>query len=197
MDPFKILGVGRDATRAQIEQAYRQQAMKHHPDRGGDAWAFQQVREAYEQIVGGSGESADVTAPPDASSYGGPVADSAAAPNTSTPASRQWSDLLRRQLPLQNETTIFILVNVLDIYMTYVLLRMGDAEANPIARSILSRWGFDAVVFFKMGLVAFVCCVTQVIALRNPKTAQRILLFGIIVVAAVVAYGASLLMRHF
>ena len=34
---YKVLGVNKDATTADIHKAFRKQAMKHHPDRGGDA----------------------------------------------------------------------------------------------------------------------------------------------------------------
>ena len=34
-----------------IKSAYRKQAMKHHPDLGGDAAGFRKLHEAYEQII--------------------------------------------------------------------------------------------------------------------------------------------------
>lgn len=47
MDYYQTLGVDRNATQDEIKKAYRSLAMKHHPDRGGDATAFQQIQEAY------------------------------------------------------------------------------------------------------------------------------------------------------
>lgn len=40
IDHYKILGVQRSASLDEIEAAYRDSVLKHHPDRGGDAWAF-------------------------------------------------------------------------------------------------------------------------------------------------------------
>lgn len=50
MDYYKILGVNRTASADDIKKAYRKQAMKHHPDRGGDQAQFTQLQEAYDTL---------------------------------------------------------------------------------------------------------------------------------------------------
>jgi len=47
MDYYQTLGVNKGASADEIKRAYRSLAMKHHPDRGGDANVFKQVQEAY------------------------------------------------------------------------------------------------------------------------------------------------------
>lgn len=105
--------------------------------------------------------------------------------------------LFRRQLPLESETTLFILVNAGDIFMTWILLSQGGfIESNPIARYFLDRWGKQGFVGFKFSIVAFVCVLTQVIALKRPDLAARVLNLGTLVVLFVVIYSATLLIRH-
>ena len=49
-DFYEVLGVPKSATEAQLKKAYREKAMKHHPDRGGDKDEFSAISEAYEVL---------------------------------------------------------------------------------------------------------------------------------------------------
>ncbi len=46
-DYYKILGVGRSASAAEIKKAYRKGSLKHHPDKGGDEEEFKLINEAF------------------------------------------------------------------------------------------------------------------------------------------------------
>ncbi len=50
LDPRTVLGVGPDASLEEIHAAYRAKSKKHHPDCGGDDWAFRMVARAYEVL---------------------------------------------------------------------------------------------------------------------------------------------------
>lgn len=58
MDPYKVLGVSRDATDEEIKKAYRSLSRKYHPDaninnpnKDAAEEMFKQVQQAYEQIL--------------------------------------------------------------------------------------------------------------------------------------------------
>jgi hypothetical protein len=74
LDPRTVLGVGPEASLEEIREAYRAKSKKHHPDLGGDEWAFRMVARAYEVLKTtaeapaakpweGRGGSADVVRP--------------------------------------------------------------------------------------------------------------------------------------
>jgi hypothetical protein len=50
-DPFAALGLGRDATLADVRSARRRLAFDLHPDRGGDAGAMQALNAAFDACV--------------------------------------------------------------------------------------------------------------------------------------------------
>lgn len=49
-DPYRTLGVSPMDTAERIREAYREQAIAHHPDRGGSPEKMRQLNEAYEKI---------------------------------------------------------------------------------------------------------------------------------------------------
>jgi len=115
-----------------------------------------------------------------------------------------WTLLLRRPLPLQRESALFLLVSALDVFMTYLLLRtsaedMGGPrfyESNPVPGYFLDSWGLRGVICFKFAMVAVVEVIAQIVALKQVETARRLLEFGTLIVGGVVVYSLMLSLRH-
>ena len=49
-DYYKILGIAKNASVDEIKKAFRRQAVKHHPDQGGDEAKFKEINEAHEVL---------------------------------------------------------------------------------------------------------------------------------------------------
>lgn len=59
LDPLAILGVAPGASVEAIRDAYREKSKKHHPDHGGDEWAFRVVVRAYEILSSAAAANRD------------------------------------------------------------------------------------------------------------------------------------------
>lgn len=73
-EPRTILGVAPDASADQIRDAFHEKSKKHHPDLGGDEWAFRMVVRAYE-VLKSTSNGLDVgggVAPAPGASWGWP-----------------------------------------------------------------------------------------------------------------------------
>lgn len=111
-----------------------------------------------------------------------------------------WS-IFRGKLPLESETTWYVLLSVLDVVLTYLLLRQSANpearvrlyESNPVARWVLNHYGMRGMIGFKFVLVAAVAVIAQVVATRRPEWARYLLYFACVAVGAVVVYSAYLL----
>ena len=64
-EAIRILGLRRPVDPDALKRAYRERAREHHPDRGGDPRAFQQVQAAYELLLrSGQGDPGGVAPSP-------------------------------------------------------------------------------------------------------------------------------------
>ena len=46
-NPYKILEIDKEYTPESLKEKYKEMAMKHHPDRGGDTEVFQEITKSY------------------------------------------------------------------------------------------------------------------------------------------------------
>ena len=104
--------------------------------------------------------------------------------------------IFRAHLPLEHETAWFIMVNALDVFMTYLLLRTGEfRESNGVANWFLMRYGIQGMVYFKFVLVGVVAVIAQIVARKKLRTGRWLLNVGTMLVGAVVIYSFILMIR--
>ena len=108
------------------------------------------------------------------------------------------------ELPLETETCRFVLISLLDLFMTFLLLYFSNrgmirnvvVESNPVARYFISGWGTMGLVWFKIGMVTLIVLATQVVATRRPSVAQLLLNGATLFVGSVVVYSAYVLLQN-
>lgn len=107
--------------------------------------------------------------------------------------------VLERWRRIETPAMWFLLLNCLDMALTYIMLMYPRfahetvaVEANQIARFFLDRWGLPGMFGFKLASALTVCGVAFVIALKKPDVARRTLMFGSLVLLVVVVYSTWL-----
>lgn len=104
--------------------------------------------------------------------------------------------MLNRDLPLEAETCVFILLSTLDLFLTVFLMEhFPVGEANPLAEYVLANWHYRGLVVFKFSVVAAVCVMAQIIAAHNRRTGRAVLIAGCLLMAALVGYSMRLAVR--
>jgi hypothetical protein len=112
--------------------------------------------------------------------------------------------IFRHPLPLQRESSLFLIASVLDVLMTCMLLedltgvtgRTIFYESNPVAGYFFHQWHLAGIVYFKFVMVGFIEVIAHIIALKNVAVGRRLLDFGTLIVSVVVIYSMYLLMSH-
>jgi hypothetical protein len=114
------------------------------------------------------------------------------------PASGDQKSLLDYWRMIETDAVWFVLANFLDAAMTWIALMRGGGpglrmvEGNRVAAYFLNHWGFKGMFGLKLAVVTIVCVIAVVIARSNPRTAQRLLKLGTLIVILVVLYSVGL-----
>jgi hypothetical protein len=90
----------------------------------------------------------------------------------------------------------FIVLSLADLILTRVLLTQSGGEiyeANPLANLILSNFGWAGLTAFKFGMVLMISGIMVYVAYYQPKTAQRLACFAVLLIGGVVGYSGYLL----
>lgn len=74
-----------------------------------------------------------------------------------------------------------ILVSTLDLVMTWLIIAVEEGrEANPIANSVLTYWGYWGLITYKFTLMIFVVVVCEVVGRVRDRLARNLARFGVV-----------------
>ena len=89
-----------------------------------------------------------------------------------------------------------LFVSSLDIMLTWVILRDGGSEVNPVARIVIDAWGLNGAILFKFALILFVIIACEVIARSRPHVARLLIWFGVLISSFPPVWSVTLLALH-
>jgi hypothetical protein len=107
-------------------------------------------------------------------------------------------ELTGQPLLLDDESVLLESLSVLDLLMTYALLRQAGGryvESNPVAHWFFARWNIAGMTAFKFAVIGSVIALCEVVERRRPGLGRAVPRLGSLA-AGVVAYSVYLLFKH-
>ncbi|HWE36617.1 MAG TPA: DUF5658 family protein [Isosphaeraceae bacterium] len=97
---------------------------------------------------------------------------------------------------IQREGALLVLVSVIDLFVTYALLRRSPRfyESNPVAQWFFARWNIAGMALFKFGVIGAVIAIGEVIERRRPRWGRAVLWIGCLAAAYAIYCGLRLLL---
>ncbi len=106
--------------------------------------------------------------------------------------------MFKRKLALEEESSLFILVNFADLVLTGLAFGLGAREVNVFANWVIARFGLTGMVIYKFALVTFVLLICQYVYTTHPKTARIVLVAGSVAYSVlIVGVTVSLFVHEF
>ena len=100
------------------------------------------------------------------------------------------------EMRYQNAYLWFILVSSLDIILTWVILRKGGVEVNPIAEQVIDSWGLPGAIGFKFALMLFVIISCEIVGRTRDALARKLIILGILISSFPVVWSLTLLLLN-
>ena len=98
------------------------------------------------------------------------------------------------EMRYQNAYLWFIFVSSLDIILTWVILRKGGVEVNPIAELVIDSWGLPGAIGFKFALMLFVIISCEIVGRTRDALARKLIILGILISSFPVVWSVTLLL---
>ena len=108
-----------------------------------------------------------------------------------TPPPSRW-----RQVPpmlYESHYAWLVFLSALDVMLTWIILYIGGAEVNWIARKVIERFDLPGAIAFKFALVllAIVCC--EWVGREKPVSGRKLAWWTVAVASIPVVYALGLL----
>ena len=100
------------------------------------------------------------------------------------------------EMRYQNAYLWFIFVSSLDIILTWVILRKGGVEVNPIAELVIDSWGLPGAIGFKFALMLFVIISCEIVGRTRDALARKLIILGILISSSPVVWSLTLLLLN-
>ena len=100
------------------------------------------------------------------------------------------------EMRYQNAYLWFILVSSLDIILTWVILRKGGVEVNPIAEQVIDSWCLPGAIGFKFALMLFVIISCEIVGRTRDALARKLIMLGILISSFPVVWSLTLLLLN-
>ncbi len=92
--------------------------------------------------------------------------------------------------------TWLVLVASLDILLTYVIIRVGGLEANPVAIRVLYHWGVPGMVAYKFCFIALAIVIAEEVGRRDDHKGRKFAEYAIVISAFPVTLALILLLTQ-
>ena len=110
------------------------------------------------------------------------------------PPRKQNVLLIKLHFPF--EYGLFLAFNLLDLFITMLVIRQGWREENPLAAWFILWGGKKALVAYKIVLTLAVIALCEGVATKRPAAARALIWFGIVALAAVAGTSAWRYYQH-
>lgn len=91
----------------------------------------------------------------------------------------------------------FATLGLCDFVQTCMILSLGGAECNELARWVMEQWGLAGAAVYKFALVGLIIGIVEWTAFRDAFAAKRLATYSLILGALPVLVGVPLLALHF
>lgn len=102
----------------------------------------------------------------------------------------------------QNAYVWIVFLSSMDVMLTYVILRLGGREVNPVAMYVIKFWddlmhlGMAGATVFKFALVVFTIVICEIVGRRSLRKGRRLARVLIVISTVPVVWSLALLFMN-